>query len=131
MFEGFFSILVCYIKSMVYLILTCKTFIFSFKFASKRIFVNLLNSGVLTKLVDLIKQNLFLIYVAYFYVLMESLTLKLGSLSLCPTSYLIDLLIITSCWLHFHFFLKIVAVFVKYFIQLVNIHIFDTAVIYL
>ena len=131
MFEGFFSILVCYIKSMVYLILTCKTFIFSFKFASKRIFVNLLNSGVLTKLVDLIKQNLFLIYVAYFYVLMGSLTLKLGSLSLCPTSYLIDLLVITSCWLHFHFFLKIVAVFVKYFIQLVNIHIFDTAVIYL
>ena len=131
MFEGFFSILVCYIKSMVYLILTCKTFIFSFKFASKRIFVNLLNSGVLTKLVDLIKQNLFLIYVAYFYVLMGSLTLKLGSLSLCPTSYFIDLLVITSCWLHFHFFLKIVAVFVKYFIQLVNIHIFDTAVIYL
>ena len=131
MFEGFFSILVCYIKSMVYLILTCKTFIFSFKLASKRIFVNLLNPGVLTKLVDLIKQNLFLIYVAYFYVLMGSLTLKLGSLSLCPTSYLIDLLVITSCWLHFHFFLKIVAVFVKYFIQLVNIHIFDTAVIYL
>ena len=81
----FFSILVCYIKSIAYLILTCKTFIFSFNFASKRIFVNLLNSGVLTKL-DLIKQNLFLIYVAYFYVLMESLTLKLGSLSLCPTS---------------------------------------------
>ena len=84
---------------------------FSFIFASKRIFVNLLNSWVLTKLVDLIKQNLFLIYVAYFYVVMWSPTFKLGSSSLFPTPCLIYVLGLTWCWLHFSCFLKIATVF--------------------